>query len=342
MEISQAFVFASLLLLLLLTWLLFHLLSYQAPPPNGDGGRRIPSPPALPVQESSPESYADEVIRTVCLSLLQAGTDTSASTIEWAMALLLNNPDVLRKATDEIDSVVGMSRLLQEPDLANLPYLRCIITETLRLYPLAPHLVPHEASRDCMVAGHVIARGTMVLVDVYSMQRDPRVWEDPDKFIPERFKGFKVDGSGWMMPFGMGRRKCPGEGLALRTVGMALGVMIQCFQWERVGKKKVDMSEGSGLTMPMAVPLMAMCLPRVEMELGDGGAAPSPPAMPGLAVRLVGLTVAALVQCFDWEIGEGGAVDMAEGGGLTMPMATPLAAVCRPREFVKTVVSDCF
>ncbi|EEE62450.1 hypothetical protein OsJ_17242 [Oryza sativa Japonica Group] len=217
-------------------------------------------------QESSPESYADEVIRTVCLSLLQAGTDTSASTIEWAMALLLNNPDVLRKATDEINSVVGMSRLLQEPDLANLPYLRCIITETLRLYPLAPHLVPHEASRDCMVAGHVIARGTMVLVDVYSMQRDPRVWEDPDKFIPERFKGFKVDGSGWMMPFGMGRRKCPGEGLALRTVGMALGVMIQCFQWERVGKKKVDMSEGSGLTMPMAVPLMAMCLPRVEME----------------------------------------------------------------------------
>lgn len=199
-------------------------------------------------------------------SLLQAGTDTSASTIEWAMALLLNNPDVLRKATDEINSVVGMSRLLQEPDLANLPYLRCIITETLRLYPLAPHLVPHEASRDCMVAGHVIARGTMVLVDVYSTQRDPRVWEDPDKFIPERFKGFKVDGSGWMMPFGMGRRKCPGEGLALRTVGMALGVMIQCFQWERVGKKKVDMSEGSGLTMPMAVPLMAMCLPRVEME----------------------------------------------------------------------------
>uniref|UniRef100_A0A0E0MP22 Cytochrome P450 n=1 Tax=Oryza punctata TaxID=4537 RepID=A0A0E0MP22_ORYPU len=235
--------------------------SSPTPPP-----RRTVIGDLLRQQESSPESYADDVIRTVCLSLLQAGTDTSASTIEWAMALLLNNPDVLKKATAEINSVVGMSRLLQESDLAALPYLRCIIMETLRLYPLAPHLIPHEASRDCVAAGHAIARGTMVLVDVYSMQRDPRVWEDPNKFMPERFKGFKADGSRWMMPFGMGRRKYPGEGLALRTVGMALGVMIQCFQWERVEKKKVDMSEGSGLTMPMAVPLMAMCLPRVEME----------------------------------------------------------------------------
>uniref|UniRef100_A0A0D9Y0W7 Cytochrome P450 n=1 Tax=Leersia perrieri TaxID=77586 RepID=A0A0D9Y0W7_9ORYZ len=220
----------------------------------------------LRLQESSPEVYGDDVIRTVCLSLLQAGTDTSASTIEWAMALLLNNPDVLKKATAEIDSIVGTSRLLQESDLAGLPYLRCIITETLRLYPLAPHLVPHEALQDCVIAGHDVPRGTMVLVDVFSMQRDPLVWENPEKFMPERFEGVKADERKWMMPFGMGRRKCPGEGLALRTVGIALGVMIQCFRWERVGNEKVDMSEGSGLTMPMAVPLTALCLPRVEME----------------------------------------------------------------------------
>lgn len=68
------------------------------------------------------------------------------------------------------------------------------------------------------------------------------------------------------MPFGMGRRRCPGEGLALRTVGIALGVMVQCFEWERVGGKEVDMSEGSGLTMPMAVPLVASCRPHPEME----------------------------------------------------------------------------
>jgi cytochrome P450 len=206
-------------------------------------------------------------------SLLQAGTDTSSSTIEWAMALMLNNPDVLTKATKEIDNVVGMSRLLEERDLAHLPYLRCIIMETLRMYPITPHLTPHQASSDCIVADgqFVIPRGTMVLVDIYYMQRDPAVWDDPNKFKPERFSVGQEIGEGgggkqMMMPFGMGRRKCPGEGLAWRTVGVALGVMIQCFRWERTHKEKVDMSEGSGFTMPMAVPLVAVCRPREEME----------------------------------------------------------------------------
>ncbi|XP_062201782.1 cytochrome P450 81Q32-like isoform X1 [Phragmites australis] len=216
-------------------------------------------------QQQSPQSLDDVVIRTVCLSLLQAGTDTSSSTIEWAMALLLNNPAVLKKATAELDSVVGTSRLLRESDLAGLPYLRCVIAETLRLKPLAPHLVPHEASRDCVIAGHAVARGTMVLVDVYSMQRDPDMWEDPEEFTPERFMDAPAKRQ-WTMPFGMGRRKCPGEGLALRTVGMALGVMLQCFEWQRVGEEEVDMSEGSGLSMPMAEPLVAVCRPRSEMK----------------------------------------------------------------------------
>uniref|UniRef100_A0A453JVH7 Cytochrome P450 81D1 n=1 Tax=Aegilops tauschii subsp. strangulata TaxID=200361 RepID=A0A453JVH7_AEGTS len=205
-------------------------------------------------------------------SLLQAGTDTSSSTIEWAMALLLNNPHVLAKAKEEIDAVVGTSRLLEEHDLACLPYLRCIITETLRMYPIAPHLAPHQASSDCVVAGgqYIIACGTMVLVDVYSMQRDPTMWDEPNRFIPERFEvGIGEDGDKQvvrMMPFGMGRRKCPGEGLAWRTVGVALGLMVQCFRWERMGKEEVDMSEGSGFTMPMVVPLVAMCQPREEMD----------------------------------------------------------------------------
>lgn len=225
-------------------------------------------------QQRAPEECSDVVIRTVCLSLLQAGTDTSSSTVEWAMALLLNNPTKMAKVTDEIDSVVGASRLLEERDLACLPYLRSVITETLRLYPLTPYLVPHEASSDCVVANgqYVITRGTMLLVDVFSMQRDPATWNDPDNFIPERFADDNDDANrdghdkGIMLPFGMGRRKCPGEALAWKTVGMALGVMMQCFEWERIGKEKVDMSEGSGLTMPMAVSVMAMCRPRREMD----------------------------------------------------------------------------
>ncbi|CAL4898256.1 unnamed protein product [Urochloa decumbens] len=217
----------------------------------------------------SPEPVDDEVIRSVSLSLLQGGTDTSSSTIEWAMALLLNNPDTLKRAAAEIHSVVGTSRLLQESDLAGLPYLRCVITETLRLKPPAPSHVPHEVTQDCVIAGYAVERGAMVLVDVYHMQRDPSMWEEPERFKPERFMNGKADGEGrWMMPFGMGRRSCPGEGLAMRTVGVALGVMVQCFEWERQGGgEEVDMRESeTGVTMPMEVPLVAVCRQCPEVE----------------------------------------------------------------------------
>ncbi|CAO1939513.1 unnamed protein product [Urochloa humidicola] len=218
----------------------------------------------------SPEPVDDVVMLSVSMSLLQGGTDTSSSTIEWAMALLISNPNTLKRAAAKIHSIVGTSRLFQESDLAGLPYLRCVITETLRLKPPAPCHVPHEVTQDCVIAGgYPVARGTMVLVDVYSMQRDPNMWEEPERFMPERFMDGKTDGESrrWMMPFGMGRRGCPGEGLALRTVGLALGVMVQCFEWEPVGGKEVDMREAeTGVTMPMEVPLVAACRPRPEVE----------------------------------------------------------------------------
>ncbi|TVU13988.1 hypothetical protein EJB05_37429, partial [Eragrostis curvula] len=151
-------------------------------------------------QEQSPESLSDVVTRTVCLSLLQAGSDTTTGTIEWAMALLLNNPGVLKQARAEIDFVVGTSRLIHESDLITVPYLNCIIMETLRLYPFNPNLVPHEVSQDCKIAGYAVTRGTMVLIDVYSMQRDPHMWIDQEKFMPERFLGAKENAnSKWMI-----------------------------------------------------------------------------------------------------------------------------------------------
>ncbi|GJM95325.1 hypothetical protein PR202_ga12045 [Eleusine coracana subsp. coracana] len=117
----------------------------------------------------------------------------------------------------------------------------------LRLYPFTLHLVPHKSSCDCKLSsGHVIEHETMVLVDVYSMQRDLLdMCEDSEKFVPKRFVGTKKDGNNrWMMSFGMGRHKCPIESLALRTVGIELGILIQCFKWKRIGVEEVDMSEG--------------------------------------------------------------------------------------------------
>jgi len=197
-------------------------------------------------------------------SILSAGTDTSSDTIEWAMSLLLNNPDKLKKAQAEIDELIGNGRLLQESDLPNLPYLQCVITETLRLYPAGPLLVPHESSEECVVGGYDVPRGTMLLVNAYSIHRDPNTWDEPERFVPERFEDAK-GGEHKLLPFGMGRRKCPGEGLARRVVGLEIGTLIQCFEWKRTGEELVDMSEGSGLTLPKALPLEAMYRPRESM-----------------------------------------------------------------------------
>lgn len=184
--------------------------------------------------------------------------------MEWAFSLLLNHKHVLEKARDEIDIHVGTNRLVDESDMANLPYLLCIVNETLRMYPAGPLLVPHESSDDCVVAGYHVPRGTMLIVNQWAIHRDPNLWTDPEKFIPERFEGLegKARDGFRFMPFGFGRRSCPGDGLAMRLVGLTLGLLIQCFDWERVSEEMVDMSEGPGLTMPKAQPLVAKCRPR--------------------------------------------------------------------------------
>ncbi|KAL8225903.1 hypothetical protein R6Q57_018460 [Mikania cordata] len=221
----------------------------------------------LSLQESEPDYYTDAMIRSFVLVLLAAGSDTSAGTMEWVMSLLLNHPEVLKKAQNEIDTVVGNNRLVDESDIGNLPYLRCIINETLRMYPAGPLLVPHEASSDCVVGGYNIPRGTMLIVNQWAIHHDPKVWNEPERFRPERFKGLEGTRDGFkLLPFGSGRRSCPGEGLAIRMVGMTLGSIIQCFDWERMSEEMVDMTEGPGLTMPKAIPLLAKCKPRLEMN----------------------------------------------------------------------------
>ncbi|CAH1422020.1 unnamed protein product [Lactuca virosa] len=217
----------------------------------------------LQLQKTDPEYYTDEIITSFCLNLLTAGTDTSASTSEWALSLLLSHPHVIKKAQKEIDSHVGKNRLVDESDMSSLPYIRCIVNETLRMYPTVPLLVPHESSEDCVVGGFHIPRGTMLLINQWAIHRDPDLWNDPEKFLPERFESLESTKDGFrFMPFGSGRRSCPGEGLAMRMVCLTIGLLIQCFDWEEIGEEMVDMREGLGLTMPKAQPLVAKCRPR--------------------------------------------------------------------------------
>ncbi|KAL6224886.1 hypothetical protein ACLB2K_003741 [Fragaria x ananassa] len=212
----------------------------------------------LSLQESQPEYYTDQIIKGLIVVLLLAGTDTSAVTLEWAMTNLLNHPHVLKKARTELDSLLGPDRLVDEPDVPKLPYLQSIVSETLRLYPAAPLLLPHLSSDDCVIGGFDVPRDTMVLINAWAIHRDPEVWEDPESFKPERFERGEGE-SQKLMPFGLGRRACPGAGLAQRVLGLTLGSLIQCFEWERVDGTEIDMTEGKGLTMPKAVPLEAMC-----------------------------------------------------------------------------------
>ncbi|KAI9200527.1 hypothetical protein LWI28_009456 [Acer negundo] len=224
----------------------------------------------LALQETDPEYYTDGTIRSLMLVLLLAGTDTTINAMEWAVSLLLNHPEELKKAQREIDNSVGHSRLIEESDLAQLPHLGNIINETLRLYPPVPLLIPHESSEECTVQGFRIPRGTTLLVNCWAIQNDPKVWVDPREFKPERFGGGGGGGKGagdrfGFVPFGSGRRGCPGEGLALRMVGLGLGAMIQCFDWNRIGEEMVDMREGIGITMPKTHPLVATFKPRPIM-----------------------------------------------------------------------------
>ncbi|MED6179928.1 hypothetical protein PIB30_005386 [Stylosanthes scabra] len=223
----------------------------------------------LELQEKEPEFYTDETVKGVILAMLIAGSETSATTMEWAVSLLLNNPQKMKKLQHEIQTHAGHDQLLNESNAAKIKYLQNVITETLRIYPVVPLLVPHESSTDCKVCGYDIPKGTMLFVNLWTLQRDPNLWADPMKFIPERFEGDVGGGGGSevgynMISFGVGRRACPGAGLAKRVMGHALGALIQCFEWQKVEDGEVDMTEGTGLVLPKAQPLVAFCKPRQE------------------------------------------------------------------------------
>ncbi|CAK9317102.1 unnamed protein product [Citrullus colocynthis] len=228
-----------------------------------DGRKKTMIEVLLDLQESEPEQYNDETIRALILLMFVAGTETSGSIMEWALSLLLNHPQILKKAQTEIDNQVGHQRLIDESDMAHLPYLRGIINETLRMYPPAPLLAPHESSEDCFVGGYHIPRGTMLYVNIWAIQNHPGIWAHPRKFDPDRFNQLDTENYKFnLMPFGLGRRGCPGEGLGLRMIGLVLGSLIQCFDWERPSDELVDMTEGIAVTMPKAQHLHAKCRPR--------------------------------------------------------------------------------
>nr|BBG28367.1 flavonoid 3'-hydroxylase 1 [Cymbidium hybrid cultivar] len=219
----------------------------------------------------------DTNIKALLLNLFAAGTDTTSSTVEWAMAELIRHPNLLKQAQTELDSVVGHNRLVSESDLPNLPFLQAIVKETFRLHPSTPLSLPRVASSDCEIDGHLIPRGATLLVNVWSIGRDPSMWPDePLAFRPGRFlaggrhEGVDVKGNDFeLIPFGAGRRICVGLSLGLRMVQFMTATLIHAFDWELAGgetAEKLDMEEAYGLTLRRAAPLVAKPTTRLALK----------------------------------------------------------------------------
>ncbi|KAG9440838.1 hypothetical protein H6P81_021003 [Aristolochia fimbriata] len=215
---------------------------------------------------------ADTAIKATCLTIIAAGADTSFVTLTWALSLLLNNRRELMKAQDELDAQVGKDRKVMESDIKNLPYLSAIVKETLRLYPAGPLGLPHEAMEDCYIGGYKIPAGTRVMVNIWKIQRDPRIWPDPHKFLPERFlaANSEIDVRGQhfeLIPFGSGRRMCPGFNFALQILHLTLARLLHGFDVATPFDEPVDLKEAPGLTVPKATPLEVLLSPRLSADL---------------------------------------------------------------------------
>ncbi|CAH8382298.1 unnamed protein product [Eruca vesicaria subsp. sativa] len=203
-------------------------------------------------------------IKALLAELFFGAGDTSSKSTQWAMAEILNNHKIFERLREEIDSVVGKTRLIQEIDLPKLPYLQAVIKESLRLHPPGA-LLPREFEQGCKIGGFYIPKGTSLVINAYAVMRDADSWKDPDEFKPERFLGEEDARREHVLnylPFGAGRRGCPGSNIAYILGGITIGVMVQCFDWKIEGDK-VNMEEATGRALlALAHPLNCTPLPR--------------------------------------------------------------------------------
>ncbi|XP_075672498.1 dimethylnonatriene synthase-like [Castanea sativa] len=212
-------------------------------------------------------------IKALTQDLLAGGVDTSATILEWAMAELLKQPPLIKKATEELDRVIGRERWVEEKDIPQLPYIEAIVKETMRKHPVAGLLVPRLALEDCDVVGYKIQKGTRVFINTWSIGRDPSLWDAPEEFCPDRFLGKAIDVKGQnfeLLPFGSGRRMCPGYNHGLKVVSTTLANMLHGFYWklpDNMNCEDLSMDEVYGFATSLKFPLIAVMEPRLPLHL---------------------------------------------------------------------------
>ncbi|CAL4940165.1 unnamed protein product [Urochloa decumbens] len=213
-------------------------------------------------------------IKAIIFDMFTAGTGTLASSLDWGMSELMGNERVMSKLQGEIRAAFRGKAAVMEADIqaADLPYLKLVIKETLRLHPPVPLLVPRESIDECEIEGYKIPAKSRVIVNAWAIGRDPKYWDDAEEFKPERFEGNTMDfmGSSYeYIPFGAGRRMCPGISYGLPVLDMALVQLLYHFNWSlEEGVNEVDMTEAPGLGVRRKSPLLLCAAPFVPDETG--------------------------------------------------------------------------
>ncbi|KAH7860939.1 hypothetical protein Vadar_019794 [Vaccinium darrowii] len=216
---------------------------------------------------------SEDTIIGLLWDMMTAGNDTTTISAEWAMAEMIKNPRVQQKAQEELDRVVGCERVMTESDFPNLPYLQCVAKEAIRLHPPTPLMLPHKASSNVKIGGYDIPKGSTIHINVWAVARDSEVWKNPEEFRPERFLEEDIDMKGHdfrLLPFGAGRRVCPGTQLGINLVMSMLGHLLHHFCWtpaEGMKPEQIDMSENPGIVTYMRTPLQAVVKPRLSAHL---------------------------------------------------------------------------
>ncbi|KAL3728650.1 hypothetical protein ACJRO7_033260 [Eucalyptus globulus] len=223
-------------------------------------------------QEDLEVPITDDNLKALVLDMFVAGTDTTAATLEWTMTELARNPRVMKKAQEEVRRNAPTSDKLGERHLHELHYLKAVIKETMRLHPPVPLLVPRESMERCVLDGYEIPARTRVLINAYALGRDSELWDRPLEFRPERFKGSDIDVKDQdfrFLPFGGGRRGCPGFAFGLTTVETSLAKLLYHFNWALppgVKEHDVDLSEIFGLATRKKTPLVLVPTVRQRQE----------------------------------------------------------------------------
>ncbi|GAB4849097.1 hypothetical protein Ancab_040155 [Ancistrocladus abbreviatus] len=207
----------------------------------------------LKVQSAS--RLSTDGVKGLIMDMFSGGSETSSTTLEWTMSELLKNPEAMEKAQAEVRQVYAGNKIVDETSLEELKYLKLVIKETLRLHPPLPLLLPRESIETCQVYGYNLPTKTRAIINMWAMGRDSTIWTEASKFNPERFVNSSIDfqGSNFeYIPFGAGRRICPGISFALANVELPLAMLLYHFDWSLpngIRCEDFDMTEAFALAM---------------------------------------------------------------------------------------------